>query len=85
MNEVTPTLTLKEIRKGDQFASVPANNIAATGGTITKIGRINIEFSGLYMGRIAQDGIKLPKANLIGGAILRDGKLFNVTDRKPAP
>lgn len=79
MSEVL-TLSLKEIKTGDKFASVPANNIAGTGGTITKVGRVNIEFSALYMGRIPQDGIKLPKANLIGGAIVRDGKLFSVTE-----
>jgi hypothetical protein len=73
------TITLKEVKIGDEFNSVQYGKICPTGGTISKIGRVNLEFSGLYMGRHLVTGIKLPKQSLVGGLVKRSGVLYNVT------
>ncbi|MDR8093109.1 hypothetical protein KPB05_37265 [Burkholderia gladioli] len=77
---VENSISVNEIKLGDRFASVRRDGTAATGGTITKVGPVDIEFSLSYMGRIRVEGVRLPKANLVGGCVLREGKLFEVIE-----
>ncbi|MDN7880100.1 hypothetical protein [Burkholderia aenigmatica] len=74
------SISINEIKSGDQFASAPSNGAVATGGTITKIGPVNIEFALSCVGQSQVAGACLPKANLVGGCILREGKLFEVIE-----
>jgi hypothetical protein len=71
------TIGISEIRAGDEFVSVETKTCAATGGTIEKIGRVNVIFGGDYMGH-KTTGIKLPRVNLIGGTLRRDGVLYSI-------
>jgi hypothetical protein len=77
-------LSIGKIKAGDQFQSVKYGNTAPTGGTIEKVNPTTILFGGSYMGNPIT-GVKLPRAALVGGKIVRDGVAYDVVaaDAKP--
>ena len=79
-------ISIANIKAGDRFQSVKYGNTAPTGGVIEKVGPANITFGGQYMGNPIS-GVKLPRAALVGGKIVRDGVVYDVvaTDATPEP
>lgn len=79
-------ISIANIKAGDRFQSVKYGNTAPTGGVIEKVGPANITFGGEYMGNPIS-GVKLPRAALVGGKIVRDGVVYDVvaTDATPEP
>jgi len=70
-------ISIANIKAGDRFQSVKYGNTAPTGGVIEKVGPANIVFGGEYMGNPIS-GVKLPRAALVGGKIVRDGVVYDV-------
>ncbi len=70
-------ISIANIKAGDRFQSVKYGNTAPTGGVIEKVGPANITFGGQYMGNPIS-GVKLPRAALVGGKIVRDGVVYDV-------
>lgn len=79
-------ISIANIKAGDRFQSVKYGNTAPTGGVIEKVGPANITFGGQYMGNPIS-GVKLPRAALVGGKIVRGGVVYDVvaTDATPEP
>ena len=63
-------LPLSALEVGDLFHLPGTPRRGATGGTITKIARVNVTYTAQYMGR-PLEGLTIRRAEMAGGYVVR--------------
>lgn len=71
-------LHLDDLRVGDEFSTPGSRRVAKTGGTITKISRVNIAYDSVYEMTGQTMHLKISKHELVGGKVLRGNTVHEV-------